>query len=88
MKCDKRGKDLIVLIEGDGLNIARETFCYEHGYQNSCYMCGQLEGRAVWNTEICRRHAGMNLIEMCRRINDMSENSVWKKREKLNDNIK
>ena len=51
--------DIIILVEGDGLNVANEIFCSIHGSQNSCYMCDPNNH----TTELCRKHADMERFE-------------------------
>jgi len=45
-------EDKTILAESEGMYIASESWCKEHGYQNSCWMCH-------WSnctTELCCKH--------------------------------
>jgi len=48
-------KEKIVLQETDGLWIASEYWCPEHGYQTSCFLCD----RRNCTTELCRKHVSI-----------------------------
>ena len=61
-------KEKIVLQETNGLNIASEYWCPEHGYQTSCYLCN----KDARTTELCIRHIIMMKLESIR-----SGGTIW-----------
>lgn len=56
-ECDCGEK--VILVSGDVFSIARETFCYKHGYENSCYMCNENNH----TTDICQKHREQLAVE-------------------------
>jgi hypothetical protein len=55
-------KEKIILNEGDGSFVARETLCPKHGYYTSCWRCNEealtteICNYHFFNTELCKKH--------------------------------